>query len=363
MGVGETTLGESRLLSIALGIALVAAAFVATAGPGAAWHTDMEVVHEEQLDESAAVGVATDLEESGDLALGVTGYSPLLSAPLSGGVVAFDQDKNHVLTFAFTAHGSPDRLIVEPTPAEPEPSGDFDDGGTWETHAVGDVSLLETMDITIEVLPDLPSLDDEEPLMRVGTTSSDLEPGTHYQGAWVGTVGSSLIEVETDAAVSDVETVVGSAYVKGDPDIEDGTPNAQVQQSQTDPRVGFKVINDATVDVDAEHGVYGFWGVSDFKLVCQNDVLGGCVWGSQVYHECAVATGQDCEPSSISWETPSGQGSGSSLYSFSGTEPGQHAFTVDHKVDVYGPSMSEGGTWVSLGENYSYLTVGDFTLP
>lgn len=347
--------GSSRW-ALVVGALMVTGAFVVAAAPSSAWHSNMPVVYEETVDGAAAFGVGATVEQTGDVAVALTGWSPQESAPLSAGVITFDDDKNMGFMFAFTAHGSPDRLIVEPTPAEPTPSGTWDDG-SWSTHARGDVSVLEDMDLTIEVLPDA-SGTDQQPLIRVATTSFDVDTGPFYRGAWVGDVGSTTLEIESDATLSSIEAVQGTAHVKGDPDIQDGTPNIQVQDSSAGTPIGVKAINDATTEFDAEHGVYGFWALSDFKLACQFDTV-GCLWASTVYAECGCSLG------AISWESPNGGGEGDTLYSMEGTDPGPHSFTIDHKVDLYGPNHydPDSGTWVSLGEHFSYLTAADLALP
>ncbi len=348
---------RSSTWALTVGALMVTAAFVAAAAPSSAWHSNMPVVYEETVDGAAAFGVGAAVEQAGDVAVALTGWAPRESAPISAGVITFDDEKNMGFMFAFTAHGSPDRLIIEPSPADPTPSGTWDDG-SWSTHAKGDVSVLEDVDITIEVLPDA-SGTDQQPLIRVATTSSDVDTGPIYRAAWVGDVGSTTLEIESDASLSQIETVEGTAHVKGDPDIQDGTPNIQVQDSSLGTPIGIKAINDATADVDAEHGIYGFWALSDFKLACQFDTA-GCVWASTLYSACGCSTG------AISWDGPGDAGGeGDTLYSFEGTAPGAHAFTIDHKVDVYGPNHydSDSGTWVSLGEHFSYLTAADIALP
>jgi len=228
----------------------------------------MEIVREETVDGSAAFGVYGVAGESGDFALGLTGYGPTQASAISGGVVIFDDDKNMRLMFALTAHGSPDRTIVSPSPENPTPQGSFEDGH-WVSQVRGDTSVLDEVDVTAEFLPDAPSAEaDGRPSLRVGMTSS-VDGGDVYQAVWVGTVSTSEMEIETDVAMSAIETVEGDGHALGDVDIEEGSPNVQVQDSELLPEpFGVKVMNDASVDVDAEHGLYGFWGLSEFKLAC-----------------------------------------------------------------------------------------------
>lgn len=372
---GSTVLGRdttrsnevetSNARTLFIGVLLLTGAFVAAAAPSGAWHSDMPVVHEETVEGAGAFGVETIVDEPGDVGIALTGWGPAQSATISAGVTVHDENKNDVFTFALTAHGSPDRTIVSPAPEAPAQSGTWDDGA-WTTEAIGDASVLEDVDITIDVFEQPVGSDlqtQAQPVIRVATTSSDAS-GDVYRTAWVGDVAQTTLEVESDAGIASVDTVAGTAYVKGDADIEEGTPNVQLQTSELPATVGAKVMNDATVEVDAEHGLSGFWGLSDFKLACQYQV-GACLWASQVYAECSAALGEDCSPGQISWDGPDSAGEGSGLYSLDGTSPGAHTFTVDHKVDIYGPSeYDEGsGTYASLGEHFSYLTVADVTLP
>jgi hypothetical protein len=355
--------GERRL-AIAVAVAMLTGAFVAVAGSSTAWHSSDPVIYEETADGAAGFGVSGTLEEAGDLAVAATGWAPVESSQISAGIVVFDEDENQRFMFAFTGHGSPDRTIVEPSPVEPTASGSWDEG-SWSTHVQGDTSVLEDHDIRVEVAPaGGPSPASEHAVIRVATTAVDADPGPFHRAVWVGDVAETTLQIETQSSTSSIETTQGDAYVLGDPEIEDGQPNIQFQESEEAPTtVGVKVMNDASVDVDAEHGLYGFWGLSDFKLACQFSA-GACLWTSSVYSVCGLAGASDCT-GQISWEGPDSSGEGDGLYSLEGTQAGPHTFTVDHKIDLYGPSEydTQTGTYVSLGEHFSYLTVADVQLP
>jgi hypothetical protein len=353
-----------RLGAVSLGSVLVLVPLVAPAA--SAWHTDLPVVYEETGEGSVAIGLAGTLEEQADVGVGVTGYAPSQASQLSGGLVLFDQDREVRLMFAFAAHGSPDRTIVSPTPADPTPSGSWEEGG-WTTQLVGDASLLAEHGIEVAILPGKEaSPSSEDPLVyRIGVTSYDVDAGPLYRIAWLGEVGSHRLEVETDAGLADVDTTRGAPHVLGDPEIRDGGPNVQYQDSQALPwPVGVKVMRDASTSVDVEDRLYGFWALSDFKRACQFQVP-ACVFAGSLHGACEALVGANCGPGELSWQGPTGGGEGSTSYSLVGTPPGTYGFTVDHKIDVYGPSVydRETGTLIGVGEHHSYLTLADVELP
>lgn len=190
---------------------------------------------------------------------------------------------------------------------------------------------------------------------------------------WVGGGAASTLDIR--GAVSMFMVNRGAAHVLGDPDMTGGT-NVQVQETahnQNGPvyataRAGVKVMQDTGAHVDVSQRLYGFWGASDFKLVCVFR-LGACAWASDVQYglvDPTCAGIANCNPAQISWSGPGGQGgSGYGTYAFLGLAPGGYDFTVDQKIDVYGPMVYEpaSGLFLLLGENSSYLTVADAALP
>lgn len=352
--------------ALVVSVLMVTGAFLAVAAPSTAWHSDDPIIHSESSAGASAWGVSGTIEESGDVAVTASAWAPQESSQITAGVVVFDENRNTRFMFAFTSHGSPDRTIVAPSPTQPTSSGSWDDGA-WSTHVEGDTSVLEHTEIRVEVQPagEGPSTLSSHPIIRLASTSLDADPGPYHRVVWVGGGAESTFGIETSTTVSSIETTAGSAYAMGDPEIEDGTPNIQVQDSeQLGTTLGVKVMNDASVEIDAEDSLYGFWGLSDFKLACQFSTV-GCVWASTVYGTCAFTLGVNCSPGQLSWDGPDGGESGGTLYSLDGSDPGAYTFTVDHKVDLYGPSHydSDSGTWVSLAEHFSYLTLADVELP
>lgn len=351
----------------------VTAVFVAAAAPTGAWHDeDLPRVYEETSETAGAFGVHVPVEETGDVGVALTGWAPVETSQVSGGLVVYDEDREVRLIFAFTAHGSPERTIISPSPDDLTPSGSWSDGW-WTTHAAGDASVLERLDVEVEVLPEDSDVQAQgsHPVIRMATTATDTGPGSLYRTLWVGEVDRTLLEVEADTAVGDVETVAGAAHVKGDPEIQEGQPNVQVQDSRYGATVGVKVMQDASIEVPAEHKLWGFWGLSDFKMACQFQA-GACAWVGTAYGLCSYI-GVNCSPASVSWDGPGdGDGlrshvmrDGGRSHVLEGTAPGLHTFTVDHKVDLYGPRVYDGdsGTLLYVGEHHSYLTVADVSLP
>lgn len=374
-GTPRDARGPTRPSTAALPLAVALLFLTAAWGAaplGGAWHTGLPTVYEESVDRAGAFGVRADLASQGDLAFDLEGFGPQETSQLSAGVALFDSNKRFRFMIAITAHFSPDRLIVSPPDVE-EAAEQHPEG--WVVETVGDGAGLDDVELSFETFePEdgsseaAASTGSAEPaarrLVAVGVTFTNASAGSHYAILWVGGVSESTFGVATTEQV-DVETVAGTGYAVGDPEIVEGDPNVQVQETVAGETVGAKVVRDAPYEATFEHGLWGFWGDSNFKLVCQFTV-GTCLWWSHVMAICSAATGTDCETTRISWTGPDGAGEdGRTIYGFLGEPAGDYAFTIDQKVDLYGPRVYDPvtRTLVFLGEDHAFLTAADTTLP
>jgi hypothetical protein len=368
-----------RSIATVLAATLVLATpFLTLAQPARAGHLDLDTVHTETVDGSGAFGVAIETTEEGAVGATVRGAGPASSTPLSSGVVVFDEEGNWQAQIVVVAHRSPDRTIVSPTPAEPEPASGPHDPGSWVVRAEGDTSVLADVSVTFTLdtaeEPGEGPVTEEEAIVTAGVTEMGTEPGTHYYGIWVGETDRSTLTLRTDAPVSDARTNPGQAHVAGDPDLEDAAANVQVQRTPADPSLlvsglqiplGFKVVQDASRTVEVAQEAWGVWGHVDDKEVCTPGVgLRVCPDAELAFDACRLVVGLDCGTARLSWTGPAGGGDLEPRYNFPGTPPGSYTFTVDHKVDVYGPTYGHGsGAEAELTEHWSYLSVGDLSLP
>lgn len=322
-------------------VTLVLAALVLPA-PALAFHADqLPVIYSESGSGSASYGIRYD-HGGGDFAIDLYGGGPASAQSISAAAFIFDADKNLIFGFAFTGHTSPDRLILSPAGA----SGDATALPDWlDVH-------VETWDSTSDAACTFAC---------VGIGGEGAPAGTYYYLLWLSGVSSNAFEVRSNGG--SVTANAGPAYSIGDAEIESGTANIQAQQTPASgATVGAKAMLDASATVDVASKLWGFFGASDFKLACQFAV-GACLWKSQVTYTCSAATGANCDTTSTSWSGPAGSGSG--FASFQGTPAGAYTLTVDSKLDAYGPNAydPQTGTWVMLGEDYTYFTAADNDLP
>lgn len=162
-----------------------------------------------------------------------------------------------------------------------------------------------------------------------------------------------------------VQVNTGPAYAIGDAQLEDdGAANVQVQKSYAQFQfVGAKAMAGTSTTIITANGAYGMWAAHNFKQVC---LLG---FGQQCQMVdagtlCRTA-GLPCDSASLSWSGPGGSGAtGGRAHNLLDHRPaGTYTFTVDHKVDAYGPWRNFGVPWTGLGEDTSTLALADVALP
>lgn len=325
---------------VAVSAILVTAAFVAS--PVNAFHAnDLPVISTEATDGNAAYGLRVDTDGS-DFAIDLLGYQPITSSKVSAAVFLLDANGNTLFGFALTGHMSPDRLIIEPLS-----SGDATAVPDW----------LEIREIESDT--------DARLAVGIGLTGRAPPAGSYYYAVWIGGADTGEFTVRGQPGVS-VTANAGKSYVLGDPELNQGV---QVQQTIPLPyplgqRVGAKLMKDVSITIPVENKIFGFWGSADFKLAC-SFAVGACLWKSTVEYQCRAITGQNCGTTKISYDGPNGGGSGYGTYAMLGGPSGDYTFTVDQKLDLYGPGYynPQTGTFVFLGEDGSYLTVADVKVP
>lgn len=282
----------------------------------------------------------------GDFAIDLIGFGPATAQSVSVAAFFFDANKNLVFGFAFTGHGSPDRMVLEPI------------GMT------GSVDLIpEWLDVHAGAVSDA-ATDAPCPYACMGLTGRGAPAGTYYYLLFVAGVSENAMEIRsTGVTVATVNQ--GAAWSYTDADMTGGDVNVQAQQSlPAGGAAGVKAIQGAGAAIQVEDALYGFWGTSDFKLACQFAV-GACVWRSMVTDTCYYGLGVSCTTTSTSWSGPNGAGGSEPFAAFLGAAAGDYAFTIDQKVELYGPNLYDAttGSWVFLGEEYTYFVGADNRLP
>lgn len=305
--------------------------------PATAFHDDgLPVIYTASGSGSASYAIRYD-HVGGDFAIDLYGSGPASAQSISAAAFVFDANRNLVFGFAFTGHTSPDRLILSPVGEAGNPS-----------------LLPEWLDLTVETGD--ASADAACTFACVGISGPGAPAGTYYYLLWLSGVSGNAFEIRANSPGA-VSVNAGAAYSIGDAEIHGGDLNVQVQEQG----MGVKAMSNAGTTVAVNDRLWGFWGNSDFKLACQF-VVGACVWRSAVTYTC-YDLGANCDTTQVSHSGPSGSGTG--FAAFLGTAAGDYTFTVDHKVDAYGPNVYDPatGTWLLLAEDYTYLTAADNELP
>ncbi len=360
---------EHPVTAIAVCLVLASVSLVTAAVPTNGYHLGLPAVHQERVDRPGAFGVVADLAEAGTLELVLNAYGEKRSTPVSHGAALFDADRDYIGMIAVTAHHSPDRVNVTVGGDEPLPARGDGAPGDVEVRTDGDVSSLGGMELTTQLHTDpgeTPQASDEgeAPIFRSFTALHGAPPGKVYVVVWLGAASETELVVRTDAELDRLETTAGTAYVAGDQDL-DGMLSAQAQEGfaagsvplEGTQSLGAKAVYQATADLPAEEGLFGFWGLSERKHACAPDA--GCLSPELADQLCVDATGVHCRASSISWSNATTREAGESLYSFVDTAPGQHAFRIDHQLDAYEAAFGPA-TW---DQTHAYLTVADASLP
>lgn len=342
--------GEGRVGTVIVALTLVTVGFVAP--PGGSTAEDAPVLAEETTDEPASWGIRVDRDTVGDIRINLDGTAPAQKSEVSVGAVIFE-DRQLRFALALSVHASPDRTIMTPFPSEAEDE---------RKQVIQQGELPDSVELDLG----LPSGDEECPLICMTIDSFDQAAKSHYYIVWVGGSSGADLTVKSEDGGNAV-TKQGDALSLGDPALRNGV-SYQVQRTFATPigpqPVGFKVMKNATADFPVDDELWGAWGVSDFKKACYfGPGPSPCL--NVANNRVCQQRGMNCYPSAISYDGPNGGDSGESIFGLWGEPAGDYTFRVDHKVDPYGPEHFDDNTrtWLDLGENYSWLTVADVSLP
>lgn len=349
MGAGTRELGGERSGALIVAVAMLAAGLAMPAATGTAGSAP--IVAEETSPEDAGWGIRVDRETEGDIQVNLNGTGPPTSSEVSVGLVIFEGRELRFF-LALSVHSSPDRTITEPFPEQLEEE---------KQQVIQQGELPDSIEADIG----LPTGDEDCPLICMTVNSFDQAPGSHYYIVWVGGTSGAHLTVRSEGG-SNAVTTQGDALSLGDTELRNGV-SYQIQRTLKTPigpqPVGLKVMKDATTTFEADEELYGAWGKSDFKKVCHFGAVNPCLRISN--NRICQARDINCYPSKISYDGPKGGGEDESIYLLYQEPPGTYTFRVDHKIDAYGPGHFEDATntWIDLGENYSWLTISDVTLP
>lgn len=327
---------------------------------GAAWHSEMPVVHQETVEGTeGAWGLHVDLPETGDFVVEIEG-NLADGVDRSGiGGVTFDSAGNAGSRSIVAFFNAPDRVVLH---EESVP-------GTGEIHHVGGT----------------PGFDGQ--FYGLGVTERDAPAGVHSYGFWMGGMDNITLTVTSDVD-AEVTTKRGTAHTHGDPSFTDSGTNVQAQAPGPlpllSPTPGVKHMDDAALEVQVEHELFGMFATFGAEESCQVTADGTCVpvylladEGATIAEEaCEDRTGEDCGAvraalneetgTRISWEGPQATGADESWYDFRQAPGGDYTFTVDQKTDHYaGPVVqdAENGVFVRDDEDLTLFVAADIGLP
>ncbi len=314
-----------------------------------------EVLLTDQGDGNTGWGILVDQETPGDIRADIVGTGPVTASELSMGVTFFE-GAEPVFMIAFTWHLSPDRTVLEGEPAEAltEPSVVTD----------GDPSALSE-DVDIEAVTHADS--QACPLLCLVLTEEDAQPGEHRWVGWMGGLSSTELTVQSTGEAT-AHANKGPAHVVGDPELEGGAVNAQVQHSEGGQVFGAKAMLDVPYSTVVEGELFGFFSLSTVKVACIGSLP--CLTPTTVAPFCtelvkSLGIEESCGSSAIGWDGPAGSGSAGDFFSFLGEPGGAYTFTVERKVDAYGPLVFDPGldALVFAGEDHTFLTATDVSVP
>lgn len=344
---------------VAVGLALLTVPLTLPAA--GAFHSDAPVILQDAVDGAASWGIEVDQATAGDIVIDVHGDTPQTSSQASAGAVFFDGEGNPTFMFALTSHGSPDRTQITPNPLGDDPQPTIVTRGD-----------REALPYDLEIEPETDATSSSCPYLCVGLTTEDAEPGKHHFVAWIGGLSSTELFVRSTGEATATANQ-GEAYALGDPELDGGTVNVQVQRTHQGETLGIKAMKDVPFETTVDGELYGFWGSTGIKATCPATAVlpvPVCVSPGSELANCSYLMsfylpGTSCETASLSWEGPGGGQSGGTLYSFEGASAGEYTFSVDRKLDAYGPLVGEPttGTIVFLTEEFSYLTIADVAVP
>lgn len=372
------------LAIVTLALAMLGTSAVPLAG---AFHSDLPIAETVTGDGFQSWGVRVTNDAEADINIDMHGGYPPSSSRVTAGVVFFDADKQPTVMAAFTFLLSPDRTEFHPPPEQ---------GPLEPAQVHGDASALE--DVEFSVHTNQAGSDSDDPSAQahcpawfcVAVDLLDRDRGDHHLVVWMAGVDDTTMMVRGNA-ITDVATEPGEAYAIGDAELDDGAPNVQAQRTVCDERtdapscplpgptgasydvkLGAKVIKDATIPIEGQDRLWGFWGALDFKLVCQLTV-GICP--DNVYQnaevECSrlvnAMTGHHCQREDLDWDGPGDLGGDDRWWTYPILDgpPGDYSFDVNYMSDVWGPRVYDPttGSWVFMGEYFVSLTLADAGLP
>jgi hypothetical protein len=285
---------------------------------------------------------AAKITSTGRFAVELSAAGPKVGSTDGIAILLYDESRGFLFGVGVTGHGSPDRTIVALGPSGPEAPAGL---GVRVRDAGTDACPYSCMEFDVTTPPG----------------------AVRHVVAWsAGLAGAVRLDVfgaaGTTAAVS-----TGTSAALGDPEIQNGSPNVQVQRRVVGFHgAGAKVMREAVAQVDVEHRLFGFWGATNAKFAC-NFTASVCAGPTDLDNACRAAAGMGCDGASLGWVGPPGSGAGARSYFFSDVTGGPWGFRVHHKADAYDPAGGAyepaTGTLVFAGEHYSALSVADVAWP
>lgn len=319
-----------------------------------AFHSDAPLLYQDAGDGSTGWGIEVAHETTGDIAIDLHADIPVTASEVSIGGVFFDDGQPSAM-IAITSHISPERttLTAGPLGELPAPT----------VTKRGDTTLLdEAVEVdTAETAPDCP-------FICLALNAEDAQPGDHHFVTWAGGFSTTELFVRSTGEATATANK-GPSHVLGDAELTGGTVNAQLQRDLGGQTVGLKAMLDVPYHATVEGELFGFWARSTVKVACPG--AGGCLTPTSAFAFCqaqagGLLPGVACNTASLGWSGPGDAGgSGGSFYDFLGEPSGDYAFTVEHKLDPYGPLVFDPATqtFVWWGEDHSFLTVTDVAVP
>ncbi len=316
-----------------------------------AFHSDAPLLYQDAGDGSTGWGIEVAHETTGDIAIDLHADIPVTASEVSIGGVFFDNGEPSAM-IAITSHISPERTTLTAGPLGELP-------GTTVTTA-GDEALVEDA-VSVETASSAPSC----PFICLALNEEAAGPGDHHFVAWAGGFSTTELFVRSTADAS-ATIDKGPSHVVGDADLAGGLVNAQVQRDVGGQTLGLKTMLEVPYQATVEDELFGFWARSTVKFACAP----ACVTPTSAFSFCqaqaeAVLAGVSCNTASLGWDGPGGSGTGGSFFDFFGSPAGDYTFTVERKLDLYGPLVMDPTTGASAwwGEDHSFLTVTDVTVP
>ena len=311
----------SRATVLVLILALLAAALPATAA----------TLHATTVEGPASFAARIETGADGAFRATIRSCGEKTASTDGVGMLLYDGSGAFRFGFGVTGHGSPDRTILQ--------LGELRDDVSVTYPSYGPICPYSALNVDVGGAPFATH--------RIVMWAAGLDGDTTFTITAAG--GSVLVNV-------------GGAIALGDPELEAGDANVQVQRRLSGFNgVGVKLIENAHHEVAVNQRAWGFWGYNDAKFVC----AAVCAGPALADQACVLAAGTTCD-ARISWQGPAGGASGRPTYTLQGEPSGAYRFRVDHKLDAYNPGggvFVPPGALVFPGENYGYLSLADVSMP